>query len=273
MMTTHLLRITAATAFFVLCSVLPFLPGRYDAMAVPLSMLSQLFGKVGLLLVPVGALWAAAESWSGSARTRYVFAITALIASLVVWLIISFGALIESLTLGVFALVCGGYLIARLLPRQKSPNRAVALYLLIVPVAVTLIQLAIANPLTEFSRNCAIRNSAPLIADIERYRAANGRYPLSIVSVHKDYKPSVIGIREYQYEPRRDAYNLLFEQLTFELGTKEIVMYNPRGEHAMTSHALDVLQLTPEQLALDQTRGHNALHDAPQPNWKVFRFD
>lgn len=272
-MITHFLRITTATAFIILCSVLPFLPGRYDAMAVPLSMLAQLFGKVGLLLVPVGAFWAAAETWSGSARTRYVFAITALIASSVVWLIISIGALFESLTLGIFALVCGGYGIARLLPRLKSPNRAVAFYLLIVPVAVTLIQLVIGEPLTDFSRDRAIRNSAPLIADIERYRAANGRYPLSLVSVNKDYWPSVIGIRDYQYEPRGDAYNLLFEQITFELGTKEIVMYNPRGEHAMTSHAMDVLQLTPEQLALDQTRGHNSLHDAPQPNWKYFRFD
>ena len=33
----------------------------------------------------------------------------------------------------------------------------------------------------------------------------------------------------------------------------EIVMYNPLGEQVMTSHALDVLQLTPEQLALDRT--------------------
>jgi hypothetical protein len=50
-------------------------------------------------------------------------------------------------------------------------------------------------------------------------------------------------------------------------------MYNPRDEQAMTSHALDVLQLTPEQLALDQTRGHNAVQNARQPHWKYFSFD
>jgi len=93
------------------------------------------------------------------------------------------------------------------------------------------------------------------------------------VSVHSDYLPGVIGVRQYRYEPSGDAYNVLFEQLSLRIGIKEVVMYNPRGEQAISSHALDVLQLSPEQLALDRTRGHNAVHDAPQPNWKFFWFD
>ncbi|MFN2399892.1 MAG: hypothetical protein ABR543_14835 [Gemmatimonadaceae bacterium] len=70
-----------------------------------------------------------------------------------------------------------------------------------------------------------------------------------------------------------DAYNLFFEQFTFRLGTREFVMYNPRDQQVMTSHKMDLLQLTPEELALDQTRGHNAVHDAPHPHWKYFWFD
>lgn len=278
-MMTHFFRIIAATACIILCTLLPFLPGRYDSLAVPLSLMSQIFGKVGLLLVPVGALWLASEYWSRQVRLRYVFALTALIASSVVWAIVSLGAIYESVSLGLGALVMWAYLVWTLLPRLRrltSEPRAVStipLYLIIVPVAVALLQLALADPVTEFSRNLAIRNSAPLIADIERYRTANGRYPLSVLSVHRDYKPSVIGIREYRYESSGAAYNLLFEQLTLQLGTTEIVVYNPRDEQVISSHALDVLQLTPEQLELDRTRGHYAVHDAPHPHWKYFWFD
>ena len=142
-----------------------------------------------------------------------------------------------------------------------------------MPAAVAIIRIALADPAAEFGRSRAIRNAAALIADIEQHRVANGRYPRSLVSVHSDYLPGVIGVRQYRYEPSGDAYNVLFEQLSLRIGIKEVVMYNPRGEQAISSHALDVLQLSPEQLALDRTRGHNAVHDAPQPNWKFFWFD
>lgn len=41
----------------------------------------------------------------------------------------------------------------------------------------------------------------------------------------------------------------------------------------MTSHTLDRLQLTPEQLTLDQTRGHNTLHNTAHLHWNHFWFD
>lgn len=50
-------------------------------------------------------------------------------------------------------------------------------------------------------------------------------------------------------------------------------MYNPRDRQAIASHALDVLQLTPAQLAIDRARGHYAVHDARQAHWKFFWFD
>ena len=69
MLTSYLLRITAATAFIILCTLLPFLPGPYDSLAVSLSMMAQIFGKVGLLLVPIGAVWVASplifRAWLG----------------------------------------------------------------------------------------------------------------------------------------------------------------------------------------------------------------
>jgi len=48
--------------------LLPFLPGQYDSLAVPLSMMAQLFGIVGLLLVPLGVVWIAYEYRSEGKR-------------------------------------------------------------------------------------------------------------------------------------------------------------------------------------------------------------
>jgi hypothetical protein len=275
----HLLRLTAAIAAIVLCTLLPFLPGRYDSLAVPLSVMAQVFGQVGLLLVPIGAVWLVTERWGRPERRRYGFAVTTLIVSSLVWCIVSLGALIESMSFGIVALAIGAYVVVRVSRRLRTwaaaapPAPAAPVYFVIVPVAVALVQNALAGPAVEFSRDRAIRNSVSLIADIERYRAANGRYPPSLVSVNRDYLPAVIGIEEYRYEPAGDAYNVLFEQITFALGTIEVVMYNPRDTQAIASHAMDVLQLTPEQLALDQTRGHYAVHRARQPHWKYFWFD
>ena len=278
---THCLRITTATAGIILGTLLPFLPGRYDSLAVPVSLMAQIFGKVGLLLVPVGVLWVASGYWSRLSGKQYGIAIAALIASTVVWVIVSLGALVSSgLLLGLGALALWIYVVLRVLPRLRllksatpRPTSAVAFYLLIVPVAVALLQMAVVAPAIEFSRSRAIRNSARLIADIEQYRAAHGRYPASLLSVWEDYLPGIIGIKEYHYEPSGDAYNLFFEQFALEFGTREFVMYNPRDQQVMTSHKMDLLELTPQQLALEQSRGHYAVRDAPHPHWKYFWFD
>jgi hypothetical protein len=125
----------------------------------------------------------------------------------------------------------------------------------------------------EFSRNRAIHNSAPLIAAIEQHRAKNGRYPTSLHSVAQDYHPGVMGVDKYRYEPHGEAYNLFFEQFSDKFGTQEFVVYNPLDEQVMTVHAADLLEMTPQQLALDRTRGYYAVNNASQPHWKYFWFD
>ena len=138
---------------------------------------------------------------------------------------------------------------------------------------VALVHFTVVERAIAFSRSRAIRNSAPLITAIERYRVTNGQYPRSLLSVNPDFWSGVIGIPKYHYEPHGDAYNLFFEQFTYRLGTREFVMDNPRDEHVMTSHALDLLELTPEQLAVERTRLHYALHDAADRHRKYFWFD
>ena len=276
----HSLAIAAAVAGIILVTLLPFLPGRYDSLAVPLSLMSQIFGTAGLLLLPVGAAWVAIGYWRGPTGKQYGLAIAALIMSTVVWLMVSLGALASNgLLLGLGTVALWIYVVSMVLPRLRllkrapQPTSGVALYLLIVPLAVWLLQMALVAPAIEFSRNRAIRNSARLIADIEQYRASHGRYPASLLSVWEDYLPGVIGIKEYHYEPSGDSYNLFFEQFALHFGTREFVIYNPRDQQGMTSHKMDRLQLTPQELALERRRGHYAVHDASHPHWKYFWFD
>lgn len=65
--------ILAATASLILCTVLPFLPGGYDRLAVPLSAMAQMVGAAGLVIVPFGALWLAAERLPRLASWRFAF--------------------------------------------------------------------------------------------------------------------------------------------------------------------------------------------------------
>ena len=56
-MLVTILGIAAATALIMLITLLPFMPGSYDPLAEPLSVLARVFGFSGMLLVPVALLW------------------------------------------------------------------------------------------------------------------------------------------------------------------------------------------------------------------------
>ena len=122
-----------------------------------------------------------------------------------------------------------------------------------------------------WSRDRAIANSAEIIRDIEGFRERTGAYPVAISSVWPDYHPGIIGVERYRYEPNGESYNLYFEHPATDVGAREIVMYNPRGEQDFSSHAVDLLQLPPDEIR--RQRGHFASHALPQANWKRFLFD
>ena len=225
-MWAHFLGIATAPAGVILCTLLPFLPGPYDPLALPFSMMARVAGFVGLLFAPIGALWMASRYSRPLAGKQHACAVAALIVSSLVWAAVSLAAFaLGSLSLALICLALGVYVVFRVTPRLRglktapTPTPAPALYLLVVPVAVFLLQRAVLEPAVEFSRNRAISNSAQLIADIEQYRATRGHYPPSLLSVHKDYSPGVIGIEKFHYEPSGDAFNLLFEQPASPLGT------------------------------------------------------
>jgi len=275
----HLVVIGVITALIALCVAYPFLPGVYDGLAVALSSLAQVFGVVGLLLVPIGIPWFVYELKSERKKRRYYFALASVIAGSVVALAGFFAAFTSvGLAFGILTLILWSAVIFPKLRRlRNAENRnfhPAPLYLMCIPSAVLVLQVALAEPMTEFSRNRAIAQSERFIRDIEQYRAANGQYPMSVAAEWQDYKPGVVGIRQYHYEPSRDAFNLYFEQPTFllrQIATREIVMYNPLDEQSMVSHDSDILQWAPEDLLARQ--GWYAVHDVPHPHWKYFWFD
>jgi hypothetical protein len=148
--------------------------------------------------------------------------------------------------------------------------RSVPVALILVPLTTTAARLAFVEPAASWSRDRAIANSAEMIADIERFRERTGAYPVAISSVWPDYHPGVIGVERYRYERSGEAYNLYFEHPSTNL-EREIVMYNPRGEQDISSHAFDLLQLSPDEIR--RQRGHFASYDLPQAKWKRFLFD
>lgn len=273
-----LLGVTAATAAIVLVRLLPFLPGRYDSLAVHMSLTIQVLSVAGLLLVPIGIVWLTSPFWKPKTGRHYLFAIIAMGALCLVWLSVSLATLMSSYFLGVALLILGMYVARRAVPLVRDLNGdvsrgtpALPTYMTAVPIAVAILLWALVPRAADSSRSRAIRNARPLIAAIDRYRDLNGRYPASLLAVHMDHSPSLIGIDQYRYEPSGDAYNIVFEQLNSRLGTREFVVYNPRDQHVITSHALDLLEFTGEDLA--RRRGYYAMQEGPHPHWKSFLFD
>jgi hypothetical protein len=278
-MLKHATGLVAAALVVVACMLLPFLPGQYDALAVTLSALAQIIGVVGLVLVPIGAVWLVYERGSNANKPRVGFAIAALAAATLVAAVAALaGFATMGPSMGLVVLALWAYFAGRFVAHLKGMRVAQArrfnpapLYLIVVPLVACAAKFILVGPASERSRNRAIANSARLIADIERYRDANGHYPRSLLSLWQDYRPGVIGVQRYHYEPSGEAYNVCFEHFAGPVGTREIVMFNKLGQQEMTSHDMDLLQFTGQALA--RRRGHYAVRDAATPNWKYFWFD
>lgn len=281
-----MLVIVAGGIFIATCMFYPFLPGPYDGLAVTVSVMARLFGIVGLLLVPLGAAWLSYEIKSRSrreatecSRRGRQFARASLILSTLVATIVALGALVDHhLSVGVIAMVLWIYVVRRLASCTTARTNGARgtfnpapIYLIVWPLMAAAGEFALMGPALQSSRNRAVDGSARMISDIERYRELHGHYPQSLESLWDDYRPSLVGIRRFHYEPTATAYNLYFEHFAAALDQKEIVMYNPRGEQDFSSHNRDLLELTPDQITAQ--RGHVAVRHTSRPHWTYFLFD
>lgn len=278
-------RITLTLALVAIAlgaTALPFLPGRHDGLAVALSGIARGLGMGSLLLVPIGLAWLLYERGRTSDRPRrgragFVVAMLGA-GSIAVLVAAMVAATLSGATLAVGLLIAWGLLMWRGGPRllnwarrPQGRNVAAAMALILVPGAVAGAQLALARSLTSFAWNQTMDGMAPLIADIERYRVRNGHYPRSLFSEWGDYRPAVIGVSGYQYEPSGDTYSLAVEVPTFSVDSREYLLYNPSDAHVMASHDADLLLRTAAELA--HYRGYYSARSLDRPHWKVLSFD
>ena len=278
------------SAMLMLGMVYPYLAGQYDALAVGLSALIQVFAILAVVWMPVGILWSVAElRWARRRRralpvqtSAFLFGwATVVLGSLIAGLLAMLANFVLGRALALGIIMAWGWGVWRVFPRLQALRHnptihynPFALGMCALIVSLWVVQTVGAQPLTQFSRARAIAQSSELIRDIEAYYRMNGSYPLSLLAVYADYETGVVGIPQYHYAQHGDAYMLSFEQPRFvldDLGVREMVVYHPHDRHSMISHASWILLLPPSQL--NRSQGWFASEDAPTPHWKYFWFD
>ena len=269
----HIVIIIGIAALLVLCIVYPFLPGGYDRLAVPISTMIQSFGVVGLPLILVGLFWVMMPG------RRLIFAIMTMVLGTFVSLILAlFATLSAGNAFGILTFAVWVYIGIQLIPKLRHLKKLEVdhfnpfpLYLIALPILTLTFQLALATPVTQWSKSRVISNAMELIGDIDQYHLQHGHYPLSLEAQNKDYNPDIVGVEKYLYAPYGNSYNLFFEQPRFlldRLGTREWVVYNPLDEHRVYSHAAWLLT---EQV--EPSQGWYSSGETGQTHWKYFLFD
>lgn len=272
------------TVWIALCMFLPFMPGEFDSLAIAISSSAQLLSFGSLIFVPLGIAWLINEimrhgKQAAKSLNAYYFMAIGLIILFVFTLAICLSFLLSgNRLLGLFVLIFGIYFFLKVhirIKRQRNTARQKfnlhPVSLICAPLFLFFIRFMFIDRAVEYGRDRAIKQSQKLIQDIETFHRNNGHYPISMLALHNDYKPSVAGIKQYNYEPNGDAYNLYFEQLSGNLGTIEVVMYNKFGKQVMTSHDQDLLLLSPNEL--NQQRGYYTVRNLQNSDWKIFLFD
>lgn len=286
-MTRHVIGLAATVALIAGLLVYPFIPGSYDSLAIPLLTMAQVFGFVSLLLVPIGAVWLVYElrrrDPSQGARSAPAWSLRFAAASLGLSALVAGAVSLAALAmtgaaLGIVVMTLWALAVVRGARRLRAapagePRRSLVApaYLVVVPVVSAALAFTLPGRAAEVSRTRVMEKGADLLRDIEQYHETHGRYPVSLVALWPDYKPGVVGVERYSYEPSGDSYNVFFEHWVDRIGTREIVMYNPRDEQEMTSHTMTRLRRTPAELA--GRGGYYAAVDAGRPHWKRFWFD
>ena len=271
----HIIRAFLIVTAITTATFLPFFPGGYDSLSKPLSGMAWMFGRVGLLLVPVGGLWLLFSKRSGAGigpRGWLVWLTlgTCILVALVLVLIAFASGPLLAVGTGTIA----GLLIFRLVRRLRAAapvGRTVPGLLVVAPITVLAVQLAFLEPIASRARSRVIANGAPLIAEIESYHARHGDYPVSIFALYGDVKPAVVGVERYYYERSGDAYNLIFEQPSPTFGLRRFVVYNPRDKQRLTVHETERLRLDDAGLDADNA-GYTIVQPLPQQHWKLFTF-
>ena len=148
-------------------------------------------------------------------------------------------------------------------------------YLFTIPLIAFLTRVFLLGPVSDYSRNFAIKRSEVLIAYIEEYKNKEGQYPQSIRELETTYKtkissPFIMGILDFRYNKINDHYSISFSQWLEWGSLEEIVLYdknnlrnNLTGEYAKYDYGFDLCRV----------KGAFAIHETSHDNWKYYLLD
>jgi len=267
---------------------LPFLPGTYDPLCIPVSTAIQLFSGISLVTLIPAAFWLVhtfrnqkdlSDPLVAEKTIRYIrfYFWTLFPVLLIVAVFTTFGLsklLCSSMIASV--ILVSGFLFKGIkrLTSNRIPPVCVPSMIFLSPLVLLIMQFLLAEPLTDWSRSRAIDNSHEMIEAIQTYQTRHGKYPATLNAVWKDYYPGITGIEKYHYTYCDSTYQIYFEQPRFlfdNFGIREFVVYSPDDHLMMISHESWHLLLEPDQLK--RTQGWYASHPAGKDHWTVFWFD
>ena len=129
------------------------------------------------------------------------------------------------------------YRIQKLKKKTGYKFNPAPLYIVLIPVVALLTSKFAVEKAAAFTREKAIVNTEPLIAAIEKYKTENGEYPENLESLKGKYiqeipKPTIMGMRAYQYEKRSSSFQLIFERF-WHWNATEVVVYNTSGRQGI----------------------------------------
>lgn len=254
--------------------IYPFMPGEYDRLAMPLSIIIQGIGITGLLLSVLGIFWLIIPN-----KFRFFANSSVYFVAFLAIIFAFFAYLIAGLLFGIIILTFCAMITLRLRKKLKesTDNESfsyIPVYLIVIPLSILTIQIVIAKPITDWSRGRTIANADDYIRDIEKFHSEYGYYPKTLQAMYKDYYPQTVGVEKFHYLPYGTSYNISFEQPRFLLdltGTKEWVVYNPTDEHRVYSHTSWFLLLPPDESEIRQ--GWYSSKSTGVKHWKSFFFD
>lgn len=271
MKTSHWVKLIGLNVLFVAIMLMRFVPGPPNQIVTAFSVFGLFGGVLGLILCPLSLIWGIVEFQklkhsqpsSSSWRTGYYFAIAAAVICALYFLF----ALALIITESAYALLPSaivlGLALLKIIPDLKKMRQAervifnpTPLYLFSIPLITLLAHAFLVVPVSDFSRQYAIKRTEPLIRAIENYKIKEGHYPDAITDLqpaylHKIPRPAIMGSEQFWYEKTADTYHLSFPQ---HLGaTEEWVVYNSANQY--------------------YRKGYFASFEAKAPNWRYYWFD
>jgi hypothetical protein len=228
-------------------SLAPFLPGSGNNFSHGISQFAQVLGYIGWPFVPFGLVWLIIElrNKNGQQLNRwtngYYPSLLALIPIFLMLTLQIIRALVDGRTFDLwpFAIIFSVvafiiYRIQKLKKKTAYKFNPVPLFIVLIPVIALLTSKFAVEKAAAFTREKTIVETELLIAAIEHYKTENGEYPENLEPLKGKYiqeipKPTIMGMRAYQYEKRNGSFQLSFER-RWHWSATEVVVYHTLGQ-------------------------------------------